>query len=255
MSTTMLRNYGWRVGLGAGLALLTACGADPVRPNDSVPTRLSLAVGSIQLASLGDSAVVRPQVYDQHGLVMAGVPMQWTLSTDGVLEPLGDGSFRAVGNGDVTIRATVNLGPTGVRPDGYWANALTATAKVRVEQRAVRLQVAPVDTAFTTINALRRLMVTVSDARGNPIRQLTESVQFRTTEPEIVNVDPTGGVWSRKLGVARVFASYGELGASVMFTVDPRLAHTACMVYAKRRRATQDCVTNGFTVHARSVQP
>lgn len=237
------------------LAVLAACASDPVRPNDSIPTRVVLDVAARDLGSLGDTSLIRPVVYDQHGVPMAGVQVDWSLSTDGVVVPVGHGAFRAVGNGDVTVRAAVLIGATGVRPGGYWTEPIAASANLRVQQRPARLTIAPVDTMFTTVSSSRRLLVGVSDARGNTMQMLPEPIRYQSTNSDVVIVDETGVVRSRKLGVARVSASLAGLSTNVTFAVDPRLAHTACMVYAKRRRASQQCVTNGFTVHAPAGEP
>ncbi len=242
--------------LGALLAAATlaACSSgDPIV--DDGPRAAGVHLVSDRaalLTSLGDSAVLRPRVYDVHGATMGDVRLRWSVSRPGVLQQEGEGIFRAVGNGRVTIVAEVDPTATGVRPAGYWAGVSADTVEVEVRQRAVRLTLAPVDTAFATLGASRPLRVLVTDARGNPMVDGPPPLAWRSADARVVTVDDAGVVRSAGEGVAPVSVQAEDLIGALTFTVHPRLPHTSCMVYAQRGQAKQACVTLDLVLRERA---
>lgn len=245
-----------RMRLWALALVVSACNSDVTQPGTGTPARLQLrAMDAAALASLGDSAEIHSFVYDEHGQLMRGVPLRWSVSSNGVVETLGNGVIRAVGNGEVVVRAVVDVAQTGVRPSGYWASALADSVVVSVRQRAVRLTLDPVDTAFTTINALRRMRARLLDARGVEINAAPADFRWESGAIGVLAVDSLGVVRSQREGAGRVSVFSGTLGTGVTFTVNPRLAHTACMVYSRRKQAKQSCVTNDLVVQAREARP
>jgi hypothetical protein len=233
-------------------ALAAACSPDSVvRPDRAQPARLVLATAGAPLASLGDSALVVPQVLDAAGVPLAGVPVRWSVRDTGVVRQDGAGVYRAVGNGRVTVVAEVDPGQTGVRPAGYYVGPVADSVVLEVRQRPARLALAPVDTAFGALDASRRLRVQVADARGNPMPDALAGLAWRSADPRVVSVDSAGVVRSVGEGAARVTVQADGLFGAATFTVRPRLAHTSCMVFAARRRTRQSCVTLDFTVRAR----
>lgn len=244
-----------RMSLGAlcAAALLTACSADDaVAPAGAVATRVVLTASSTtSLGSLGDSALLTPRVLDAGGRVVPNVKLLWSVSTAGIVQADGEGVYRAIANGRVTIIAAVDPGQTGVHPKGYWAEPIADSVTVDVRQRPVRLAVAPVDTAFKSIGATRALQVQATDARGNPMPSAIMSLTWQSADPRVVTVDSAGLVRSRGEGTARVTVRADSLVGAATFAVNPRLPHTSCMVYAQRKRAKQSCVTLDLVLHER----
>lgn len=244
-----------RMSLGAlcAVALLTACSADDaMAPAGAVAAKVVLTVNSAtSLGSLGDSAILTPRVLDASGRVIAAAKLVWSVSKTGIVQADGEGVYRAIANGRVTIVAAVDPGETGVRPKGYWADPIADSVTVDVRQRPVRLAVAPVDTAFVTIGATRALQVQATDARGNPMPSAIMSLAWVSADPRVVTVDSAGLVRSRGEGAARVTVRADSLVGTATFAVNPRLPHTSCMVYAQRKRAKQSCVTLDLVLYER----
>ncbi|WP_284351369.1 hypothetical protein [Roseisolibacter agri] len=232
------------------LVTLAACAPDDVvAPAGPEPTTVGLtAASAASLASIGDTALVRPRVLDQHGQPLDGAKLRWSLSRGDVVAQDAEGVFRAIGNGRVTIVAALDVGPTGVRPAGYWADRLADSVVVEVRQRAARLTLAPVDTAFGTLGAARQLRVEVTDARGHAMLDGPPALTWRSADARVVDVDGSGVVRSQGEGSARVTVQADALVGAATFTVRPRLPHTSCMVFAQRRQTRQACVTLDFVV-------
>ena len=239
----------------AATVALTACDTrHPLAPERSQPAAVTLTTEiSAALASLGDTAIVRPQVHDRSGTPLSGVPLRWSLAPAGIVEMDGEGIFRAIGNGRVTIVAEIDPGQTGVRPSGYWAGRLADSVVLEVQQRPARLALASVDTAFTTLGGRRQLSVQIADARGNAMLDGPPPLTWQTTDPRVVTVDSAGVVRSLGEGAAQITVHAAGLRGATMFTVLPRLPHTSCMVFAQRRRTQQSCVTFDITIREREA--
>jgi hypothetical protein len=239
--------------LAAATLTLTACAADDaLRPRDAQPAGVHLSVDATgALASLGDTAIVRMQVLDARGAVMRDAHPRWSLSADGIVVADAEGVFRAVGNGRVTIVASIDPGTTGVRPSGYFAERVADSVVIEVRQKAARLTLAPVDTAFGALGTHRQLGVHVTDARGNAMLGGPPPLTWRSADARVVQVDGAGVVRSVGEGTSQVTVQVGDLVGAATFTVQPRRPHTSCMVFAQRRQTRQSCVTVDFTLHER----
>jgi hypothetical protein len=230
--------------LAASLGL-TACAPDALLHSDGEePARVVLtASGPASLASLGDTARIAPRVLDRAGNALDPSRLRWSVSAPGIVQSEGAGIYRAIGNGRVTVVAEIDPGETGVRPAGYWAGRVADSVTIDVRQRAARLALVPVDTAFTTVGASRQLHVLVTDARGNALLDAPPPLTWHSADPAIVTVDAMGVVHSLTEGAARVTVQAESLIGATTFTVHPRLPHTSCMVFAQRRQTKQSCVT------------
>ena len=236
----------------AAFALAACVPADPLRPDGAYPTRVVLTADAQgPLASLGDSARLLLRVLDVHGASLPGVPLRWTVRPAGVLQRDGEGVYRAVGNGRVTVVAEIAVGETGVRPAGYYAAPLADSVVLEVRQRPARLAIAPVDTAFPTLGARRELRALVTDARGNAMLDGPPPLTWLSADPRVVAVDAAGVLRSVGEGAARVTVRSDELSGAATFSVRPRLPHTSCMVFAQRKQTRQSCVTLDFVMRAR----
>lgn len=236
--------------------MLTACApADATGTDRHAPTSLTVStISSKTLASLGDTARIAVRVLDNDGQAMSSSSVRWHVSGTGVLADVGDGNFRAIGNGKATIVAEVARAGTGVRPDGYFVDALVDSVTFTVAQQAVRLATTA-DTAFTTIGAVHPMQALFADARGNPLLANAPSLIFASSNPAIVTVDATGRVRSMAEGSARVVVQAGTMSGAAVFTVSPRRPHTSCMVYAQRTKNAQNCITVQLTMREKGSTP
>jgi hypothetical protein len=156
----------------AAAALAAACAPDAaLDPARTRPARLVLVAARRRSRSPASAtpALVVARVLDAAGAPVPNAPVRWSVRGPDVVRPDGAGVFRAVGNGRVTVVAELDPGHTRVRPAGYYAAPIADSVVLEVRQRAARLALAPVDTAFATLGAARPLRVLVADARGNPM--------------------------------------------------------------------------------------
>ena len=240
--------------VGASFAVTACSPGDLAGPDGARPASIALrASHDGALASLGDSAVLQPHVLDETGRALHGVPLRWSASPAGIVVQDAEGVYRAIGNGRVTIVAEIDVGRTGVRPDGYWAARVADSVVVDVQQRGTRLVLAPVDTAFSTLGAMRQMRVLVTDARGHPLAGARPSLTWTSAQPGVVKVDGTGAVRSVAEGTGLVTVQAAGLSGAATFTVRPRLPHTSCMVFSQRRQSKQSCVTLDFVVREREA--
>jgi hypothetical protein len=242
--------------MAASLSLMACTSDQVVGPSiGGTPGSISLSViGSASLASLGDTATIRPRLLDVGGSALAATdiataPVRWSMSTPGILEQVGTGVFRAVRNGRVTVIAEIDPAATGIRPSGYYATRLVDSVTIEVRQQPANVT-ATFDSAFTMLGVLRQLRFTVADARGNLITEGLPRTVFTSADARIASVDSTGTVRSTGEGSTRLTAAIGSFTWNATVVVQPRRAHVSCMVYAQRKRSKQSCVTNNFTLFA-----
>jgi hypothetical protein len=233
----------------AALLGLTACAPDlPMASTSDTPASVALDLATpAQLTSLGDTVRVHARITSRTGTSLERASMRWSVEPAGIVTPVGIDTWEAVRNGRVTIIGSLDPASTGVRPSGYWAERTADTVVVDVRQRAVSLTLTPVDTLFNTVGATRTVRVSVRDARGHELMDAPPPT-WLTANPNVITVDGTGVVQSAGAGDAQVTVQAGGLTGRVSFTVQPRLPHTSCMVYARRRESRQSCVTLGFVL-------
>lgn len=234
------------------LAALAACNGDGLAaPDRATPSGVAFAPGHpTVLTSLGDSLSLSPTVRDASGSSIPGAALNWSVSPAGIVERDGEGVYRAIANGRVTIIAAVELAATGVHPDGYWAGRLADTAVVDVQQRPALLTLDAIDTAFSTVGASRLLRAHVTDARGNALLNGPPAFVWQSTDSTIVSVDG-GIVHSRGDGSARISVRAADLTRELAFSVHAQLPHTSCMVFSQRRQTQKTCVTLELTLRER----
>jgi hypothetical protein len=256
MNSPMTSRTPWLVRtLVTASLLVTACApADIVRSADNAPGSIDLTVVSAaQLESFGDTARVQSRVLDQAGATLANVPLRWSASPAGVVQIVGNGTFSAVGNGRVTIIAEVDPAEGGVRPRGYISGPIADTVVIEVRQRAVRLSITVADTTFKALDARRSLRAEVADRRGNLMGPSLAPVSWRSANATIVSIDSAGVARSRAEGRTNIVATSGELSATAVMSVTPRLPHVSCMVYAQRRQSKTSCVALDFVLREREA--
>jgi hypothetical protein len=247
----MARVHHSRLALALAGALLTACQSDrALAPSDALPARLTLtASATVPLASFGDSTVIQPRLVDANGSLLSNVPLRWTLRSAGVLESLGNGQYRAARNGQATIVVQLDPSNTGAKPAGYFANLLTDSVTITVQQQPARIVPLVNDTVFTLLGSTRTLRFQVTDARGN---RMTDgwSAQWQSANTGIASVDSTGTVRVAANGTAQLSVRVGVATWSTTVSVNATRPHVSCMRYRQRRAAREQCVTNTVTLFA-----
>ncbi|WP_373068762.1 hypothetical protein [Gemmatimonas sp.] len=240
--------------LAASLVVTACAPADIVRSVDRAPGSIDLTVvNTLPLESFGDTALVQSRVLDQAGAALADVPLRWSASPAGIVEMVGNGAFSAVGNGRVSIIAEVDPAQSGVRPRGYFSGPLADTVVIEVRQRALRLDITVSDTTFRLLGTVRSLRAVVTDRRGNIMGPIVAPVSWYSVNATIVSIDSAGVARSRAEGRTNIVATSGELSATTVMTVTPRLPHVSCMVYARRRQANTSCVSLDFVLREREA--
>lgn len=231
------------------LSVFAACQSDPITGPARAAESLSLQViGVTMLRSIGDTATVRAVTLDAVGAAI-DASVVWSLSNGDVVEQLGSGQFRAIGNGRVTITATVSVSASGVRPTpGYFATRLVDSIRVEVRQ-APASATSTFDSTFKMVGESRPIEITVLDMRGRPISAAVARPVFQSDNATVVRVDSTGTVRTLKEGIARISALVGDVRWSTTISVQPNFPHTSCMVYVRRRRSQQVCVVNELVLH------
>jgi len=240
--------------LAASLVVTACAPADMVRSVYNAPDSIDLTfVSASPLESFGDTALVQSRVLDQAGAALTNVPLRWSASPAGIVQMVDNGTFSAVGNGRVTIIAEVDPAQSGVRPRGYLSGPLADTVIIEVRQRAVRLDITVSDTTFRSLGAVRSLRAVVTDRRGNIMGLNVAPVSWHSVNAAIVSVDSAGAARSRAEGLTSIVARSGELSATAVMTVSPRLPHVSCMVYAHRRQSKTSCVSLDFVLREREA--
>lgn len=197
---------------GAVVALLAVagCSDSPMAPAGEEASRIVLDQELVTADSHREVLRFYARVYDGQGHEMAGVPLAWSVDDSGVLEALGDGAFRTLGDG--TANVTVRLaGPLpSVSGDGYEDQAPHATGQVRVKQVAARLGLFVGDSlvadedGFAALVALdiwavdERPILSARpvDAQGQALVDTAPpaEVSWQTQDPGVLTLDGSGTV-------------------------------------------------------------
>ena len=189
-----------------------ACGDDePVAPPPSVATTVEVAPATAQLSALGETVQLSATVRDQNGNVMAGAPVEWGWTDNGVVTVNASGLVTAVGNGTATVVAT--------------SGSASGTASVTVAQAPAAVTVTPDAIQLTAIGETAQLTAGVSDANGNAIADAT--VTWTSEDEAVATVDATGLVTAIANGATTVTATAGGARASASVTVMAQAAPSA----------------------------
>lgn len=239
--------------------LLVACGADLPSTAPSVGPVSTITLSTLPggtLSSIGDTAMIVARTEDARGTLHPDAQVTWSLSTPDVVELIGPGRVRALRNGRVTIRATVDPARTGVAPSGYRATQVVDSLVLEVRQQPARV-VGRLDSLFLTIGARRPITLDILDARGTPLApEVRPPLVLGAGNSAVVTVDGTGIVRSMGDGTTIVSVSAGPATWHQRVVVQSRRPHVSCMSYLQRRRTQQACVTNQFTLReTRSTAP
>jgi serine/threonine protein kinase len=170
-----------------GLPLVAAVSLTPTRPEVTV----------------GDELTVRARPTDASGNALGGRSVRWSSRNSSIATVTQGGVVRGVAAGTATIVATVE----------------DQTASVTVSVIAVAVatvNVTPANSAVFEGETLR-LDVSVVDAAGNPMSG--QAITWRSSDPAIATVSPSGVVTGVRAGSARVSAQAGGQTDSSELTV------------------------------------
>lgn len=170
------------------------------------PPRLAtirVAPGTVTL-SPGTSVQLMASGIDQNGRLMAGTPVSWSSDADAVARVSSAGVVRAVAAG--TARITARNG------------SRSGVAEVTVTPVAVAtVDVAPARQSLV-VGGTAQLTATARDATGSPLAD--RPVVWRSSNPSVVSVTPTGLVTGNATGSVTVSATSGDATASATVTVE-----------------------------------
>lgn len=192
---------------------LASCsgGAEGGTAPDPQPATITLEAPA-PASSLGDTISVQAQVRDARGTPLPGVALAWTSNAPGVLRPLGNGRFEAVGNGDATLEARL--------VDG----GLRATAQGRVEQVAATVEVTPPLARMTGLAGSVSMKARALDARGHAVAGrvfswlVTGPVIVASAAGDVAEVRPVD------FGTGVVTAATGGRTGAASVIVQPQVA-------------------------------
>ena len=169
-----------------------------------VAASVSVSPGTLQFASLGESARLTGAVVDGNNHAVAGAVLAWASENPSIATVDTSGLVRPVANGSVFIHAT----------SGRFRNS----ANVTVAQVAASLQLSsPVDSVLVSDSL--RLTAQAFDAADFTIAEA--SFEWESSDPDIAIVDQQGRVVGVSTGSVVITASLGEASASVLLVIVP----------------------------------
>ena len=97
---------------GLTAVVLTACSSDsPVAPGDGAAS-MHVDASAVTATVLGESVAIQASVTRPSGTTITDAPIRWELSVPDVLESLGDGRFRVLKEGSVSVAAVWTKDPS-----------------------------------------------------------------------------------------------------------------------------------------------
>lgn len=237
--------------------LLVSCGDSPTGPAKTrTPERLALEVrGNVSMSSLGDSISLSVRVLDAAGRQIDGLPLEYYVTGTGVMESLGNGLFRATGNGNAWLVAkTLNDVP---RPQagGLALVRIADSVAVTVSQVPAALAVQPFDTIFYALGLTRQASAMLSDARGNAVPGALAKVDWSVGDSTIVGADSLGRITARGDGATQITATYAALRKQWSVTVSATFSVSKCVTFLVGASSEQRCAVLPFTVQQPTTSP
>ncbi|MEX2530936.1 MAG: Ig-like domain-containing protein [Gemmatimonadota bacterium] len=207
---------------------------------DPVPASMELSLEDVTVESLGDTVVVTAQVVDEDGNPISGLSLEWTSSDPDVLQPLGDGRFLTVSDGEARIIVTYSDG------DG---RELEAEVQVTVDQRAVGLRLSTDPSSeqplaaivFRSLGQRLPLSIVPVDAVGTPIAEPEFEVEWAVGNPNVAALDEGEQLHleAGSHGTTELVLGYGPLSVTVPVEVDAELTLEACASVGSDSRCSE----------------
>lgn len=164
------------------------------------------------MTAVGATAQFQATAKDANGNVVSGKTFAWASSNTGVASIDSTGLATAVDNGQVTITATV---------DG-----VSATATLAVNQALATIAITPAASTLVSVGATQQFALTLKDANGNGINNLT--AVWSSSSTGVATIDAGAGIATAVGGgTTTIKATVGNQSATVSLTVTPAVASIA----------------------------
>ena len=156
------------------------------------PAMVDVWPETVAFVAFGDTVRLSGQAVDANGHVIENVALTWTSEDDSVVTVDSTGVLTAVGNGTVTVRASVG--------------DVAGVAGVTVEQQAEALRVSPEATMLLALGDTVRLLGQAVDANGHVVEDAGVDITWSSEDESVVMVDVDGLVTAAGKGMTRVWA-------------------------------------------------
>lgn len=236
---------GWRRCAALVLAMaVVGCTDSPLEPSVERGGRIVLDRNVVSADSHQQVITFSARVVDERGVAVDDVPLEWIAEDPDVLESLSDGSFRTLSDGASDVVARVPRSHPSVSPEGYFANAPTARAHVRVDQVArslvllegevptdeddvpnLPIEVVEIWAADDTV----RLTARPADAENQVVDDhATSGLQWSSVDEDVTMVDGDGTIRPVGDGDATIQVSGDGLTGEVLVRVRTTQEVSAC---------------------------
>jgi hypothetical protein len=196
-------------------------------PLDPVVAVITCGTGLVQLSAYGRTAQLVSDARFASGDPIlpsdVDVPVTWSTPANGAVSVSETGVVTALQDGDAAVTCS--------------ASGVSATRQVRVFAVARSARVAPAS-ATIVAGTLLELVATLFDSLGNLI-PTPRTVTFRSTNPTVATVSPTGIVTGVTVGSTRIVAASGAaVDSSTLAVVVPSTAVTIASTQVTGNGAT-----------------
>ncbi len=164
---------------------------------------INITPASVTLTALGDTIQLSATVKDGKNQPISNAIVSWSSSNSVVVSVSPRGLVTARGNGEVTITAT--------------SGAKSLTAVITVEQLTTTIEITPANALSIVTGQTLQLSATVRDPNNNPIAGA--EINWRSSNPSVAGISPTGLVTARSNGQTTIIVSAGGLSHTVTITV------------------------------------
>jgi len=174
------------------------------------PASLQAVVDTIRFDALGDTLIPSVLMYDRLGN-QTDAPVSWASLAPGILSGLGPLGLASAGNG-----LTHGVASSGSASVSIPVIVSQVPVALRHEAEAVELH---------WLGSSTRLRAMVVDRLGSPVAGTSPS--WRSLDPALATVDPTGLVRAGAVGIARIVAEFQNLADTTTVVIDQRPAAIA----------------------------
>ena len=167
----------------------------------AIPAALSVPDSVRTLTAIGDSARLSATVLFATGDTIPGLPVTWLSDNPAVAAITSESWVVARGEGEAHLAAR--------------HGSFVGTLPVRVEAKVTSVLVTP-DSITVTVGEVGILHASVLDRFGN---ELPRSVEWSSSNPDVVSVDQTGHALALAPGTAKVTATAGGVAGDARIRV------------------------------------
>jgi uncharacterized protein YjdB len=234
MKLGIRRTGPWLALAGASVLAISCDAATEPLPSLAEVVSVVVSPNSHTFEALGSRTKLSVAVYDTRGNVIRGQTVTWTVSDPEVAAVDSEGAITALGTGTTTVMAR--------------AAGKSSAAVVRVNPRAVSVEVTPAVVVFSAVGVSQLLEAVGLDAKGNPVTNCKP--QWSSAAESVATVTTDGTVTSRSPGQARITASCGGVSGGA----DVGVTQTVSAITLSPASITAD-VGTVTTLHAAAADP